>query len=288
MDDCPLNARDGGFIRAGYHAGTRQAARTRHRGQAMDRRATRPKRVERTGIAGDEGRLQQGLRLLPRDHARKHGEGFRPTTFASRRSRTPSGTSRRELEESRRRVLTARGAFQGAGVRPVRRAARAGRRRGAAHSGDGRSAGGDRRARGSGGAGPLAELACGPTILAEPVLDIDRRDGTRCSTRSAAAGTFVPNDTLLPGRVRVRSRKRTRMLQSASTGIPHLCSSSPARTWPARAPTFARWRCITLDGAGRQLCAGEGATIGIADRIFARVGASDELSRAATARSWSR
>ena len=30
------------------------------------------------------------------------------------------------------------------------------------------------------------------------------------------------------------------------------------------------------------------ATIGVADRIFARVGASDELARVAKARSWSR
>ena len=49
---------------------------------------------QRSGISKSQGRLQQGLWLLPRNHQRAQRQDSRPTTSASRRSRTPSATSR--------------------------------------------------------------------------------------------------------------------------------------------------------------------------------------------------
>ncbi len=66
-DDCPLASREGGFIRAGFSPELDCAPRAGHRRQAVDRRLSGP------GGGADrhsqpEGRLQQGLRLLHRNH----------------------------------------------------------------------------------------------------------------------------------------------------------------------------------------------------------------------------
>ena len=70
VDDPPLTIKEGGLIRDGYHPDARRACEIGlEGGQVVDRpvpgRADPPHRDRRP-----EGRLQQGLRLLHRDHPR--------------------------------------------------------------------------------------------------------------------------------------------------------------------------------------------------------------------------
>ena len=82
-----------------------------------------------------------------------------------------------------------------------------------------------------------------------PVLDQSARRGTLCAERHAP-------------RPHRRSRSR----------------SSPGRTWRARAPTSGRWRCSRCSRRPAFIPAKE-ARIDLVDRIFTRIGASDELAR---------
>jgi DNA mismatch repair protein MutS len=110
----------------------------------------------------------------------------------------------------------------------------------------------------------LAELArlrgyCRPKIVTEPVLRV--LEGRHPVIESAeASGTFVPNDVTLGG-------------EDGFIGLitgPNMAGKS----------TYIRQVALTvlLAQAGSFVPAKE-ATIGVADRIFARVGASDDLSR---------
>jgi DNA mismatch repair protein MutS len=110
----------------------------------------------------------------------------------------------------------------------------------------------------------LADLArqrgyCRPTIVDEPILRIT--DGRHpVLDVLAPAGTFVPNDALLGG---------DDGLTLIITG-PNMAGKS----------TFIRQvALITLLAQVGSFVPARTATVGIADRIFARVGASDELSR---------
>jgi DNA mismatch repair protein MutS len=110
----------------------------------------------------------------------------------------------------------------------------------------------------------LAELArhrgyCRPKIVDQPVLDIvDGRHPVLDITE--ADGTFVPNDT-------VANSQRGMML--LITG-PNMAGKS----------TYIRQvALLTLMAQMGSFVPAHRAQIGIADRIFARVGASDELSR---------
>ena len=112
----------------------------------------------------------------------------------------------------------------------------------------------------------LAELARAARLLP---ADDRRRAGAGDHRRPASGArhhasrkaTFVPNDVRLPAATTARS------------------CSSPAPTWPARARTSARSALLTLMAQMGSFVPARRATIGVADRIFARVGASDELSR---------
>lgn len=110
----------------------------------------------------------------------------------------------------------------------------------------------------------LAELAkargyCRPTIASEPVLEIiDGRHPVLDITEPE--GTFVPNDVACGG------ESGTMLL---ITG-PNMAGKS----------TYIRQAAlITLMAQLGSFVPAKRATIGVADRIFARVGASDELSR---------
>ena len=112
--------------------------------------------------------------------------------------------------------------------------------------------------------GSLAELAaqrgyCRPQIVVEPILDI--RDGRHpVLDQIESEGTFVSNDTL------IGDESGTLML---ITG-PNMAGKS----------TYIRQvALITLLAQMGSFVPAKQATIGVADRIFARVGASDELSR---------
>ena len=97
VDDPPLAVKEGGLIRDGYHAGLDELRANAKRRQVVDRqvsgRAGPPHRHPQP-----QSRIQQGFRLLHRDHARPGAgprrEHSRAITSASRRSRTPSGTLR--------------------------------------------------------------------------------------------------------------------------------------------------------------------------------------------------
>ena len=56
-------------------------------------------------------------------------------------------------------------------------------------------------------------------------------------------------------------------------------SSSPARTWRARAPTSGRSRCSRCSPTAAASSRAQRAVVGLLDRIFTRVGASDDLGR---------
>lgn len=110
----------------------------------------------------------------------------------------------------------------------------------------------------------LAALArernyCRPRVVEEPILAI--RDGRHPVLDTLLAeGTFVPNDTTL----------------GPDDGLVHLITGPNM----AGKSTYIRQVALLtlLAQVGSFLPARE-ATIGVADRIFARVGASDELSR---------
>jgi DNA mismatch repair protein MutS len=110
----------------------------------------------------------------------------------------------------------------------------------------------------------LADLArqrgyCRPTMIDEPVLEIiDARHPVLDCTMPA--GAFVPNDTHVGGE--------------------HGCVLLITGPNMAGKSTFIRQvALITLMAQVGSFVPAKQATIGIADRIFARVGASDELSR---------
>ena len=110
----------------------------------------------------------------------------------------------------------------------------------------------------------LAELArhrsyCRPTIVAEPILEI--ADGRHpVLEASIAAGSFVPND------VTCGPEEGFVLLVTG----PNMAGKS----------TYIRQTAlITLMAQAGSFVPARKATIGVCDRIFARVGASDELAR---------
>ncbi|MCP4813481.1 MAG: DNA mismatch repair protein MutS [Planctomycetaceae bacterium] len=110
----------------------------------------------------------------------------------------------------------------------------------------------------------LAELAeqrnyCRPTMVTEPVLDI--LDGKHpVLDVTEPEGTFVPNDTC------------------AGTGE-QLVLLITGPNMAGKSTYIRQVALITLMAQIGSFVPAQTATIGIADRIFARVGASDELSR---------
>ena len=110
----------------------------------------------------------------------------------------------------------------------------------------------------------LAELArhqyyCRPTISADNVFDI--KDGRHpVLDVSEPQGTFVPNDTLAGG----------------ETGCLLLITGP---NMAGKSTYIRQVALITLLAQMGSFVPAAAATIGVADRIFARVGASDELAR---------
>jgi DNA mismatch repair protein MutS len=256
VDDCPLGSREGGFIRDGYH-GPLDELRELARGGKQWIARYQAHQTERTGIPS----LKVGFNKvfgyyievtnahrekIPEDYIRKQ------TLKNAERYITP------ELKEYEEKVLSADQRAQEleyelfAALRDAVAAARP-------------------RIQSTAAAlaridvlAALAELArqrnyCRPEIVDEPVLRIvDGRHPVLDVLEPE--GTFVPNDTVLGG------GDGTILL---ITG-PNMAGKS----------TYIRQVALIalLAQMGSFVPAGQ-ATIGVADRIFARVGASDELTR---------
>jgi DNA mismatch repair protein MutS len=126
----------------------------------------------------------------------------------------------------------------------------------------------------------LAELARSrnyvrPTVVVEAVLDIEAGRHPVLDI-TEPEGTFVPNDV----RCGARSEEREAKKDGDSLVAPH--PSILLITGPNMAgkSTYIRQAALlTLMAQMGSFVPARRATIGVADRIFARVGASDELSR---------
>ena len=94
-DDCPLVSREGGFIRDGFQRRARRPARAGPRRQAVDRPLSGRRRPQRTGIPSLKVGFNKVFGYYIEITQRPPRQDSRPTTSASRRSRTPSATSRR-------------------------------------------------------------------------------------------------------------------------------------------------------------------------------------------------
>lgn len=139
----------------------------------------------------------------------------------------------------------------------------------------------------------LATLAvkggwCRPEIVNEPVLDV--RDGRHpVLDRIMPAGVFVPNDVVLGRETRDEGQEtsdKRREDGDASSLVPHPSSSPTGRVQIITGPNMAGKSTYIRQAALITILAQLGsfvpatkAVIGLADRVFARVGASDELGR---------
>ncbi len=255
-DDCPLSSREGGFIRDGFHPPLDALRELAHGGKQWIARY-QAQESQRTGIPS----LKVGFnkvfgyyleitnahrQRIPDDYIRKQ------TVKNAERYITP------ELKEYEEKVLTADEKSKEMEYElflELREAVAASRRRMQATAAvlaqlDVLAA--------------LAELArtrnyCRPEIVEEPVLRI--LDGRHpVLDVIEPEGTFVPNDVIAGGEAGA-------ML--LITG-PNMAGKS---TYIRQAALIALLAQMGSFVPARQ------ATIGIADRIFARVGASDELTR---------
>ena len=94
VDDPPLSPREGGVIRRGFDAELDELHDIARGGKEWIARF-QAEEITPHRHRQPESRLQPGVRLLHRDHAHATPRKSRPTISASRRSRTPSATSRR-------------------------------------------------------------------------------------------------------------------------------------------------------------------------------------------------
>ena len=257
-DDCPLVSREGGFIRDGFSSELDALRELTSGGKQWI--AQLPGRGDRAlRHRQPEGRLQQGVRLLPRNHQRPQREDSQALHPQA------DGQERRALHHAgaegvRRKGALGRRKGARAGIYAVRRVARNGCRLRGAVATHRRRAGRARRAGVAGRAGPTSRTTAGPTMVAEPVLQII--DGRHPVLDAIIAeGSFVPNDASCGGEDG---------FSLLITGPEH---GRQEHVHPPGGADHA-------DGPDGQLsCRPARRTIGVADRIFARVGASDELSR---------
>lgn len=270
-DDCPLTSREGGFIRSGFSAELDEQRELRQGGKQW-MAAYQAKAMDETGIPnikiGYNKVFGYYLEVTHANRDRVPAEFIRKQTLKNaERYITP------ELKEYEEKVLAAEERALAIELEIFTQlrdtvAEAASRLQGTAEA----LAEVDVLA-------SLAELARSrnyvrPQIVKEPTLDIvDGRHPVLDLTE--AEGTFVPNSTSCEARVAGRE-----VATNNSQPAPH--DSQLLITGPNMAgkSTYIRQvALITLMGQIGSFVPAREATIGIADRIFARVGASDDLAR---------
>jgi DNA mismatch repair protein MutS len=263
VDDCPLASGEGGIIRPGFHAELDEL-RSLATGGKQWIAQYQAREIERTGIAN----LKVGFNKVfgyylevTNAHAHKVPDDYirKQTIKSAERYITP------ELKEYEEKVVTADERakeleyelfveLRDALAREVGRIA----------------ASADVLAEVDVLAG-LAFLArrqgyCRPQMVAEPVLNIVAGRHPVIEALEAA-GKFVPNDTALDACADAPRDGAGRVL--IITG-PNMAGKS----------TYIRQvALITIMAQLGSFVPAQGATIGVVDRLFARIGASDELSR---------
>lgn len=277
-DDCPLNARDGGFIRPGFHAELDEQ-RELSKGGKQWIAAYQAEAIERTGIAS----MKVGFNnvfgyYLEVTHAQRDkipADFIRKQTLKNcERYVTP------ELKVHEEKVLAAEERSKDIEYDlfvELRETVAAATRRILATA--------EALAEIDVLSG-LAELArsrnyCRPTMLAEPRLEIIAgRHPVLDATE--AAGTFVPNDTSCEGRVASRELEpegdeRAPQNSQLATRNSILLITGP--NMAGKSTYIRQTALLQLMAQVGSFVPAKSATVGIADRIFARVGASDDLAR---------
>jgi DNA mismatch repair protein MutS len=282
-DDCPLAARDGGFIRAGYRADLDELRELMAGGKQW-MAAYQAAEAKRTGIASIKVGFNQvfGYYLevththrekIPAEYIRKQ------TLKNAERYITP------ELKEYEEKVLSAEEK-----ARTLEYELFVELRELVARSAARLQATANALAEVDVLAG-LAELARSrnyvrPTMVEEPVLDIEAGRHPVLDI-TEPEGTFVPNGVQCCARaMNDEARMTNDQCQSKDHSSFDIRHSSFGTILLITGPNMAGKSTYIRQAALLVLMAQMGsfvpagrATIGVADRIFARVGASDELSR---------
>ena len=272
-DDCPLVSRDGGYIRSGFHDGLDEQ-RELMKGGKQWMAEYQAKAMEETGIPNIKIGFNKVFGyFLEVTHAHREkvpAEFIRKQTLKNaERYITP------ELKEYEEKVLAAEERALAIEVEIFNTlrdlvAEAAGRLQATATA----LAEVDVLA-------SLAKLARSrnyvrPQVIDEPILDIvDGRHPVLDITE--AEGTFVPNGVSCEARVTNRQKEK-----KSDNGQLEARNSFLLLTGPNMAgkSTYIRQvALITIMGQIGSFVPASEATLGIADRIFARVGASDDLAR---------
>jgi DNA mismatch repair protein MutS len=132
----------------------------------------------------------------------------------------------------------------------------------------------------------LAKLArdrkyCRPRVVNEPVLEIVEGRHPVLDIIEPE-GTFVPNDTFVGNAVRAETHAETASdggLRQAQPALPATILLITGPNMAGKSTYIRQVALLTLMAQIGSFVPARSATIGVADRIFARVGASDELSR---------
>ena len=282
VDDCPLTARDGGFIRAGYRADVDELRELMAGGKQW-MAEYQAAECERTGIANMKVGFNQvfGYYLeVTHTHREKIPTNYirKQTLKNAERYVTP------ELKDYEEKVLSAEDKLKTleqelfVQLREMVAAA-AGRLQATA----------DALAEIDVLAG-LAELARSrnyvrPTVVAEPVLDIEAGRHPVLDI-TEPEGTFMPNGLQCAARGLAAGNWERGKDGSNSSPAPSPQPPIPGSFLLITGPNMAGKSTYIRQAALLTLMAQMGsfvparrAVIGVADRIFARVGASDELSR---------